>query len=185
VAGPDPITQKKAISKKQVKKIATKQINKLAPGLSVAHANTATNADSAQAAANADTLDNLDSGSFAAANRFRFGSADPSATTPQTLFEAGGITVATDGDSDLDSSVRIFNATGGFVEASVEDSTSIQGIASGANGTALAYSTAGRAGTVVMRITTQPQRALLIHCGNDFAPNRLECWGFLSPALAG
>jgi uncharacterized cupredoxin-like copper-binding protein len=43
VAGPDASTS--AITKKKVKKIATKQIHKLAPGLSVAHADTADNAN--------------------------------------------------------------------------------------------------------------------------------------------
>ena len=47
VAGPDAGTS--ALSKKKVKKIATKQINKLAPGLSVA---------------NADTLDGLHASAF-------------------------------------------------------------------------------------------------------------------------
>jgi hypothetical protein len=60
VAGPDASTS--AISKKKVKRIAkkqaTKQINKLARGLSVAHATTATSA------LNADQLDGLDSSAF-------------------------------------------------------------------------------------------------------------------------
>ena len=182
VAGQDAstrtITEKKAITKKQVKKIATKQINKLAPGLSVAHA------DSAQTAANANTLDNLDSGSFAAADRFRFGSADHTATTPQTLFEAGGITVTTDGDSDLDTSVRIVNATGSNLRMSFEHTGSISFVGPG-GATAQLYSSAGRAGTVVIREREQTQRALLIHCGSDFDPAQLACWGFLPPELAG
>jgi hypothetical protein len=65
VAGPDASTS--AISKKKVKSIATKQINKLAPGLSVAHADTATSAttaDSAAQAENADMLDGIDSAGF-------------------------------------------------------------------------------------------------------------------------
>jgi hypothetical protein len=56
VAGPDASSS--AISKKKVKKIATKQINKLAPGLSVAHAesaDTATNAENADNAASANS----------------------------------------------------------------------------------------------------------------------------------
>jgi hypothetical protein len=53
VAGPDASTS--AITKKKVASIATKQINKLAPGLSVAHADTASNATNAQNAAHADT----------------------------------------------------------------------------------------------------------------------------------
>jgi len=55
VAGSD--VQSSAINKKKVKKIADKEINKLAPGLSVAHAATANNATSAD---NADKLDGLD-----------------------------------------------------------------------------------------------------------------------------
>jgi hypothetical protein len=45
IAGPGAISNK--ISKSKVKKIAKKQINKAAPGLSVAHAQTAGSADSA------------------------------------------------------------------------------------------------------------------------------------------
>jgi hypothetical protein len=56
VAGPDASTS--AITKKKVASIATKQINKLAPGLSVAHADTASNATNAQNAAHADTATN-------------------------------------------------------------------------------------------------------------------------------
>jgi hypothetical protein len=74
VAGPDASTS--AITKKKVKKIARKQINKLAPGLSVAHAdtadtatnaenaNTANTADSANTADNAQLLDGVDSSGF-------------------------------------------------------------------------------------------------------------------------
>jgi hypothetical protein len=55
VAGPDASTS--AITKKTVKKIATKQINQLAPGLSVAHADTADSADTANSANTANTAD--------------------------------------------------------------------------------------------------------------------------------
>src|SRR5262245_16882154 len=51
VAGEEARTS--AITKKKVKKITTKQINKLAPGLSVASADTANNADTATNAQNA------------------------------------------------------------------------------------------------------------------------------------
>jgi hypothetical protein len=53
----DPATSS-AVSKKKVKKIASKQVNKLAPGLSVAHATTAdsaTAADTAKTAQSANT----------------------------------------------------------------------------------------------------------------------------------
>jgi hypothetical protein len=55
VAGPDASTS--AVSKKTVKKIATKQINKLAPGLSVASAETANTANTATTATTANTAD--------------------------------------------------------------------------------------------------------------------------------
>jgi hypothetical protein len=59
IAGPDGSTS--ALTKSKVKKIATKQVNRLAPGLSVAHAtsaDTATNATTADSAAQAETADN-------------------------------------------------------------------------------------------------------------------------------
>ena len=77
-----------AISKKKVKKIATKQINELAPSLSVAHAdtaesastaetaNTANSATNAQSAGNANTLDGINSTGF-----LRFGAPVPSGVT--------------------------------------------------------------------------------------------------------
>ena len=51
IAGPDATTS--AITKKKVKKITTKQINALAPGLSVSHADAADMAINAQNATNA------------------------------------------------------------------------------------------------------------------------------------
>jgi hypothetical protein len=56
VAGTDATTS--AINKKKVKSIAAKQINKLAPGLSVASAETADSADSATRAQNATNATN-------------------------------------------------------------------------------------------------------------------------------
>ena len=60
IAGSD--VQSSAINKKKVKKIATKQINKLAPDLSVAHADTAASADTA---ANASRLQGKPASAFA------------------------------------------------------------------------------------------------------------------------
>jgi hypothetical protein len=56
VAGPGASSS--AITKSKVKKIANKQITKRAPGLSVAHADTADNATNAQNAANATNAQN-------------------------------------------------------------------------------------------------------------------------------
>jgi hypothetical protein len=71
LADPDATTS--ALTKSKVKKIATKQINKLAPGLSVASANSAqtaqsaTTAQTAQSAANADQLDGFHANELARA----------------------------------------------------------------------------------------------------------------------
>jgi hypothetical protein len=53
----DPVESTSAVSKKKVKKIAAKQVNKLAPGLSVAHASTADSATTADSANTANTAD--------------------------------------------------------------------------------------------------------------------------------
>ena len=58
---------KKAVTKKKVKKIATKQINKLAPGLSVASAANATNAENAKSADDADHAASADNATNASA----------------------------------------------------------------------------------------------------------------------
>jgi hypothetical protein len=50
--------------KKQTRRIAKDEINKAAPGLSVAHANTANSATTANSAGNSNTLDGLDSTAF-------------------------------------------------------------------------------------------------------------------------
>jgi len=52
----DPVANTSALTKKKVKKIVKKQINKLAPGLSVANADNATNAGNAQNAENSNQL---------------------------------------------------------------------------------------------------------------------------------
>jgi hypothetical protein len=62
VASPGGTTSK--LTKSKVKKIANKQITKAAPGLSVAHANTAGTANTATGAENANALDGLDSTAF-------------------------------------------------------------------------------------------------------------------------
>jgi hypothetical protein len=69
----DPTGSVSGINKRKVKRIAKKQINKLAPGLSVAHADTAGSAkradtaNTAGGAANADKVDGRDASAFAAA----------------------------------------------------------------------------------------------------------------------
>jgi hypothetical protein len=91
VAGPDASTS--AITKKKVTKIATKQINKLAPGLSVASAdtantanrantaNTADTATNAQNAANANALSGVGLNSVVVGASDSLGGCDPASTT--------------------------------------------------------------------------------------------------------
>jgi len=67
------------LTKKKVKKIARKQINKLAPGLSVANAVNAQNAANADSATNAGDATNL--GGVAASDYRRYGGAIPSGKT--------------------------------------------------------------------------------------------------------
>lgn len=145
------------------------------------NAQNATHAQSADTAANAALLDDRDSTSFAAADRFRFGTADHTATSPQTLFAAGGITMTTDGDADIDATIRIVNASASQWTLSRADDTSVTILPTGSSPTVPYSPATGRVGTLVLRDFANPQRALLIHCGNAFNPNSVECWGFLSP----
>jgi hypothetical protein len=105
IAGPDVL--QRAITKKKVKKIATKQINKLAPGLSVAHAETA------GAAGDAGSIDGLDSSQLQRAGLVDHAQRSATSTTPLTLFSWPqlGVAITTDGTADADAEVRIV-ATG-------------------------------------------------------------------------
>lgn len=105
VAGPAATTS--AVSKKKVKKIAAKQANKQidrrAPDLSVASAETANSAS---------TLNGLGPGQFLRSSRIQFGGPVASNTTTQTTllsFPDLGIQVKTDGDPDADGDIRILN----------------------------------------------------------------------------
>jgi hypothetical protein len=63
---------KKPVTKKKAKKIADKEINKLAPGLSVANADTAGSAGSADSATNSSQLGGLGAGSYQKRVRWAF-----------------------------------------------------------------------------------------------------------------
>jgi hypothetical protein len=100
VAGESASTS--AVSKKKVKKIAVKQVNKLAPGLSVASADTAesagtaTTADSAQTAntaTNSSRLQGASLASIAAGNDAFIGSCEAGATFVQCGGANGGAQV--------------------------------------------------------------------------------------------
>jgi hypothetical protein len=92
LAGPDATTS--AINKKKVKKIARKQINKLAPGLSVAnaetagvanHATTANTANSATRAQNASTANGV--------KPIKVNFAAPSGTPATAFVNQGGVRI--------------------------------------------------------------------------------------------
>jgi hypothetical protein len=92
VAGTDALTSK--LSKSSVKKIARKQINKAAPGLSVSHSTTADNATSATTAGNATTADNATNattvGNVGVSKVF---TKIPNGTGATTAFQGNGLTV--------------------------------------------------------------------------------------------
>lgn len=97
VAGTEAVTSAitKAKVKKIAKRVANKQIKKKAPGLSVAHADTADSATSATSASNADTVDgkhaaDLESHGFSVTSENVTINAGPATTTVQTLDLAAG-----------------------------------------------------------------------------------------------
>jgi hypothetical protein len=82
--------------KKQVKKIAKKQINKLAPGLSVAHADTADTADNAtnaQNAQNASRLGGTSAGAYQQESDLLFATVAPAGVNPAIVRGRGATAV--------------------------------------------------------------------------------------------
>ena len=100
VAGVATISVLNKKEKKQTRKIATNVVNGLAPGLSVA---------AAQTAANADKLSGEDAAAFARSTQIDSGSGDNTATTETTLisFPEIGFEVRTDGDADSTNQLRL------------------------------------------------------------------------------
>jgi hypothetical protein len=121
-AAPDASTS--AINKKKVKKIATKRINKLAPGLSVAHAETATTANSADTATTADranTAAQAQNATTASGIRpVKINFAVPSDTPDRPLFNQGGVRLegqcSLGGSADLEA---IGTANNGLVKLAI------------------------------------------------------------------
>ncbi len=144
VAGPHASTS--AINKKKVKKIAKKQINKLAPGLHVA------SAESANTATNADLLDGIDSASLLRGTGRTFAvhgtdapSGDPSA--PIALQIGGNLTLDCNNPASAGSDFTFTN-TGGTADVwteKVQDDFSI--------GHPIFYNVVPNGGTAVMSIS--------------------------------
>lgn len=114
-------TSAKPVTKKKVKKI----VSKLAPGLAVASAESATTAESAASAERADTaaaadnaerLDNLDSTSFERSDAVVAGFGDPLVVSEEILrAQPPGIRVLTDPDADSDAQIVIQNLGPGLL----------------------------------------------------------------------
>jgi len=123
----DPVASTSAINKKKVKKIAKKQINKLAPGLHVASAesaNTATTASEAARATNADLLDGVDSASLLRGNGRTFavhGTDAPSGgpSAPIALQIGGNLTLNCNNPASAGSDFTFTN-TGGTADVWTE-----------------------------------------------------------------
>jgi hypothetical protein len=80
--------------KKQAKKVATKQINKLAPGLSVASADTATTANSAETANSANTAAQAqNAGTANGVKPVKISFARPTNTPETTFVDRGGVRI--------------------------------------------------------------------------------------------
>jgi hypothetical protein len=92
LAGPDAVTS--AITKKKVKKIARKQIKKLAPGLSVANAETAGVANRATTADTADSATQAQNANTAnGVKPIKVSFAAPSGTPPTAFVNQGGVRI--------------------------------------------------------------------------------------------
>ena len=96
----NPTANTSALSKKKVKKITTKQIDKLAPGLSVANAETADTATSADTADSANTADTATSATQAqnastanGVKPVKVNFAAPSSTPATTFVDQGGVKI--------------------------------------------------------------------------------------------
>ncbi len=152
---------------------------------SAAHADTA---DTATTAADADALGGAPPQSFMRSDRFAFGTADTEPSTPQTVLSIGGVEVTTAGSNPTEFRARIVNHNADQWEFTT---TAEKGIATLGEGqsTILGPPTAGpggpvSAGSMVIngRDRVEPEKAIVIQCGSDVAPDLLECFAQLSPA---
>jgi hypothetical protein len=119
----DPVA-KKAVTKKKVKKIAKKQVTKLAPGLHVASADTATTAGEATRASDADLLDGIDSAKLLRGSGRTFavhGTDAPSGgpSAPIALQIGGNFTLTCNNPASLGSDFAFTN-TGGTADVWTE-----------------------------------------------------------------
>lgn len=152
---------------------------------SAAHADSA---DTAASAADADALGGSPPQSFMRSDRFAFGTADTEPGTPQTVLSIGGVEVTTAGSNPTEFRVRIVNHNADQWEFTT---TAEKGIATIGEGQSTIFGppTAGpggplSAGSMVIngRDRVEPEKAIVIQCGSDVAPDLLECFAQRSPA---
>lgn len=158
---------------------------------SAAHADSATSAghaDSATSAADADALGGSPPQSFMRSDRFAFGTADTEPATPQTVLSLAGVEVTTAGSNPTEFRARIVNHNADQWEFTNTAETGISTLGEG-QATILGPPTAGpggavSAGSMVIngRDRLEPEKAIVIQCGSDIAPDLLECFAQRSPA---
>jgi hypothetical protein len=152
---------------------------------SAAHADSA---DTAASAADADALGGSPPQSFMRSDRFAFGTADTEPGTPQTVLSIGGVEVTTAGSNPTEFRARIVNHNADQWEFTTTAETGIATLGEGQS-TILGPPTAGpggavSAGSMVIngRDRVEPEKAIVIQCGSDIAPDLLECFAQLSPS---
>lgn len=151
-------------------------------------ATSAAHADTATSAADADALGGSPPQSFMRSDRFTFGTADTELGTPQTVLSIGGVEVTTAGSTPTEFRVRIVNHNADQWEFTTTAETGIATLGEG-QATILGPPTAGpggavSAGSMVIngRDRLEPEKAIVIQCGSDIAPDLLECFAQRSPA---
>jgi hypothetical protein len=163
-----------AIGKKKAKKIAKKQINRLAPGLSVAHAETAATADSSASAANAARLGGRGPASFLPAARVRSGVGNGTSTQREAIlrWSSMDITVTTDGDANNDLQLCAENDAGnaliGMRGLSAAGAAVGAGVCTGASTNLLDPYMVWRPGD---------RRTLFLTCGIELGNDLIRCAG--------
>ena len=151
-------------------------------------ATSAAHADTATSAADADALGGSPPQSFMRSDRFAFGTADTEPSTPQTVLSIGGVEVTTAGSNPTEFRVRIVNHNADQWEFTTTAETGIATLGEGQT-TIIGPPTAGpggavSAGSMVIngRDRVEPEKAIVIQCGSDIAPDLLECFAQRSPA---
>jgi|GEM_PF-3133458 len=145
-------------------------------------ATSAGHADSADTATDADALGGLPPQGYMSSDRFAFGTADTEPDTPQTVLTLGGIEVTTNRPETAPDqfAVRIVNRNADQWEFTTTGEPGIITLSEGLRGVLGPIATAGSM-VINGRDRFEPNKAIVIQCGSDIAPDLLECFAQLSP----